>query len=192
MGQMAASKSKNSEVKQFAEMLAKDHAKFNEQLKPFIASYSSEPVSLATDRVTANKPAVAGKDNPPNNEEAASSKETTISKIQTDTTLKVDDQAILQRLYEVCQAAHENHMAACKEMLTMKNGTEFDKGFVGSQMVGHVMLSSELKALESRSTKEFQSVIREISKSVDGHMHKAMSICKTLDGQTEKTETSDR
>jgi predicted outer membrane protein len=191
MGQMAASKAKNSEVKQFAEMLAKDHAKFNEQLKPFVASYSSEPVSLAADRVTANKPAVAGKDSPAIVEKTASSKIPT----QTDTSLRVGDQAALQRLYEISQAAHENHMAACKEMLMTKSGTEFDKGFVGFQMVGHMMLSSELKALESRSTKEFQSVIREISKSVDGHMQKAMSICKTLDGhteKTEKTETSDR
>ena len=65
IGQLAAKKSANTEVKQFAEMLAKDHAKFNEQLKPFVASYSAEPNALATDQTATIKPSIVGKANLP-------------------------------------------------------------------------------------------------------------------------------
>ncbi len=186
IGQLAAIKTTNSEVKQFAEMLAKDHAKYNELLKPFVASYSAEPGVLATDQTAAIKPSVAIKANLPKVEESAK------PKTQTETSLRIGDEATLQRLYEVCRAVHENHMASCKEMLTMKNGSEFDMAFVGSQIVGHMALLSELKALESRTDKDFQIFIRETTKSVQSHMQSAVSLRQTLDGQKGKTETSSR
>ena len=61
-----------------------------------------------------------------------------------------------------------------------------------AQIVGHMALVAELKTLESRSPKDFQKVIREATASVEGHMQKAVSICKSLDNQTEETETNNR
>lgn len=185
IGQMAAKKSTNSEVKQFAEMLATDHAKFNEQLKPFVASYSEQPIAITEKTNTTNPSAIAADgvrlDQDPAN-----------SKTQKETSLRLDTQSTLQSLYEVCDATHKNHLAACTEMLTKKSGKEFDKAFVGSQIVGHMQLLAELKALETRSGNEFQTVVRGAIKSVEAHMQAAESLCKTMENQNERAETSNR
>ncbi len=143
-------------------------------------------VATATDRVTAKKPVVADKsDAKPDPVDANSN-------AHPETGSHTGDVAILHRLFEVCQAAHVNHMAACKDMLSQKSGSEFDKAYMGSQIVGHMALVAELKTLESRSPKDFQSVIREATASVEGHMQKAVSICKSLDHDQKKNETSSR
>ncbi len=184
-GQMAAKKATNSEVKQFAEMLATDHAKFNARLKPFVASYGDQSIA-ATETTNTNNPlAIAG-------DKVRVDQDSSISKTQKETSLRVDAQTTLQSLYEVCEEAHKNHMAACTAMLTKKSGNEFDKAFVGAQIVGHMQLLAELKALDSRSGSDFQTVIREATKSVESHMQAAEGLCKTLEGQNERADTSNR
>lgn len=186
MSQFVATKSANSDVKKFAEMLGSDHASLNVALTPFIASYGEAPAGAVTDRVSAKKPVVI------DNADASRAPVDANSKIQPETVLNTGDKAVLNRLFEICQAAHVNQMSACKDMLTQKSGSEFDKAYIGSQVIGHMALVAELKALESQSPKDFQIVIRDATASVEGHMQKAVSICKALDNQKVKTETSDR
>jgi predicted outer membrane protein len=188
MGQMAASKASNSEVKKFAEMLADEHAKFNDQLKPFAASYGEVALTSTSnktsDKVVANKPVVPDRPNTPaRGEKTATTLESTPS---------TGDSAVLARLYEVCQAAHQNQMTAGKEMMSKKSGAEFDKAFMAAQLVGHHALLAELKALESRAPSDFQAVIRSAKESVQNHAQKAESICKNLASESAKTETSNR
>ncbi len=190
LGQIAAAKATHSEVKKFAEMLAEDHAKFNEQLKPFVASYCDKALitSNATankEKVAANKPVVTDPSNNSNRSEknASSNPETSTSS---------GDSAVLARLFEICQAAQQNNLVSGKEMMSKKSGAEFDKAFMAVQIVGHSALLAELKALESRSPSDFQVVIHAANESVQNHMQKAESICKTLETQNQKTETSNR
>ena len=77
-------------------------------------------------------------------------------------------------------------------MMSKKSDAEFDKAFMAAQVVGHNALLAELKALESRSPSDFQTVIRSAKESVQNHMQKAESICKTLESQNQKTETNNR
>lgn len=186
MSQLATTKSANSDVKKFAEMLASDHAALNAQLKPFIASYGEQPVVAATDRISVKKPVVTGA------AEAQSGQANVNSKAQPETGSHSGDHAVLHQLFEICQAVHVNQMAAGADMLTQKSGSEFDKAYMGSQVVGHMALMAELKALESRSPKEFQNIIRAATTSVESHMQKASGICKVLDKQKEETTTSNR
>lgn len=186
MSQLATTKSANSDVKMFAEMLASDHAALNEQLKPFIASYGEQPAAVATDRVSVKKPIVTGKaETQPGQGDAN-------SKAQPETSSPTGDHAVLHRLFEICQAVHVNQMAAGTDMLSQKNGSEFDKAYMGSQVMGHMALIAELQTLESRSPKEFQNIIREATTSVESHLQKAAGICKVLDKQKEETKTSNR
>ncbi len=197
--QFAAGKATNNDVKQFADMLAKDHAKFNEQLKPFNASYGVEPITSTS--ATAQKSTAQGavkadtdqnKDEVAAKEKPAEAKAPAIIKTTTETSLRTGDNATLQRLFEICQAAHDNGMAACKEKMAKISGHEFDKAFIGSQAVAHGMMLSELKTLESRSTGEFQSAIREMRTSVESHLAKAEGLCKTLDAQKDATPVSNK
>ncbi len=184
--QMVADKAEHSDVKKFAEMLGKDHAKLNEQLKPFVASYGEMPAMAANDQPSTGKPAVTGNSTPQPGQVFSN------ASTQSQTGVNTGDSVVLRRLFEICQDVHVNQMDACKDMLSQKSGSEFDKAYIGSQIVGHMALAAELKTLESRSPAEFQNVIRAALKSVEGHMQKAESICKELDKDEVKTETSNR
>lgn len=194
--QLAAGKASNNEVKQFAETMAKEHAKFNEQLKAFNASYGVEPITETAPTAKKTTAQGAAKADTERAAEQAAAKEPPAAKdpavaqqpaikTQTETSFRVGDKATLQRVFEVCKAASDNASAAGKEMISKKSGAEFDKAYMGGQVMGHVMALAELKALESRATDEFQSVIREARANIEGHLQKAESICKSLENTKE-------
>jgi predicted outer membrane protein len=180
----AQSKASNADVKQFADMLAKEHAQANEKLRPFIGTYanmlqaspSARDVSAATPETKAEpadranrEPAVADKAQP------------TQEKAVVETSHRVGDAATLQQLFKISKDAHEIHAAKCKEMVSSYTGADFDKAFLGAQVAGHVILLSELKALEKNSTGQFQTAVREMATNVDEHLKHAQSLCKKME-----------
>lgn len=178
--QMAIGKATNNEVKQFANMMAKEHAAANEQLRPFLADYSPEPITstgtdtTAIDRDQAKKPADRG------SEITKAQAGDKPAREQTETSFREASAAPYSSLFEVCESAHAFHMEQCKEMLGAKTGAEFDKAFIGSQVAAHMAILAELKALEKHSGGEFQSLVREMKNTVDGHLKTAIGICEKI------------
>lgn len=202
---MAKEKATNAEVKQFAEMLLKDHTQANEKLRSFVASYAAAHSGGAEPRV-AEAARQTDPANPPKQDLAKGDKPADpkakpvdpqakpADRAVTETSLRTGDSATLQRVFEFYVDAHEAHMAKCKEMMSKLSGADFDKAWMAAQIGAHVAFLAELTALESRSTDQFQTAIRDIRTTVESHLQKAEAICKQLDstkptsieGKTEK------
>lgn len=203
MGTWAAGKASNQEVRQFAEMMAKEHSQANQELSRFIADYSVRPMVSGQDSGVTSQPtgdrgstdlardksgdqgSRTGQSPPPN----PNSPSTT--RTQEETSLRTDTGAgSLREVYDICRTAHDFHKQHCKEMLGNLSGTEFDKAYMTSQVAAHVGVLSELEALEGRSSGDFQQFVKQAKGTVKGHLEKAKQLCKSLDNAATSTQRS--
>jgi len=158
--QKAVKKVINAEVKSFAEMLVKDHQNLNQKLSRFVPVYAETAIMDATNH-------------------GISSKNQSFDTKTSDANMTGDD-STFAKLYEVCRKASDFKKEQCEKMMLNYSGEELDMAFLGAQMAGHQMLLAELKAMESSSSSEFQSVIRDAKKGVETHLETATRLTDKL------------
>lgn len=199
-GQMAADKSENAEVKEFGRMLVQDHAALNQRLASMLPAYAERPVAPRTDlgQTDTKQEAQAKTDSALKTEQATKTGDPSAkaasqpSKEVRETSLRVESDASLEKLYHICHVAHENHSSMCKEKLSKLTGNEFDTAFLLGQIAAHSMLLAELKALESQSSGDFQSLVRDAQTKVDGHIRHAEGLVKKIARAADSARPSDR
>jgi len=164
LAKMAQEKSKNSQLTKLAETLVSDHQELNEKLKKLeldskktgnraAINRQNSPVS-PTGRQAVNRPAL-------NNRGQAESMVPPI-------------------LCDIMDKASENALSMTKDMLQNYDGEEFDMAFVGQQVVAHVMLIAELKAIESQDLDQVSQLAGEATSTVEQHLEELKKLAKEL------------
>ncbi len=196
MGMMAASKASTPEVKEFAKMLATEHAQANTKLQPFLPNYAVRP------KTSASPSGVSQTENETDQQRLASERNERSAVPQRTEGVNPRQEivetdyreeapvATLKQLHEICRMAHQNYMEVCTKKLSQHSGEDFDTEFLRVQAATHVALIAELKALESKVDGEFQSVVREAKTNAEEHLVKVEKLCKHLDQNT--TSSRDR
>jgi predicted outer membrane protein len=192
-GKLASTKASNSEVKQFAEMLVRDHSAMNQQLKPLVPDYATPPVTSATQTSdeSPEKSGIAKSGVEPASPNQAPTRGDAPPRVQKETSLRTDASTeTLRDLYEVCEKANHYLRQDCREKLMKLTGSDFDKAYMIGQVAGHSMALAELQALESSTTGEFQNIVRQTKTKIENHLETAERICKTLEAEQQDTSTN--
>jgi predicted outer membrane protein len=71
---------------------------------------------------------------------------------------------------------------AAKEDLQQKQGADFDKCFVGGQIVGHAKTLSALEVLQQQGPEAIQQLAKEAHPAVQKHLEHAKQLMKQLEG----------
>lgn len=157
--QLAQQQSQNPEVKEFAQMLVKDHSQLVQKLQPLAGAQAA----------------------------------TTRTETRTDATGQIDAQtrigqtatgqnAALKQLAEIDKAIGERCKEALREELQSKQGAEFDKCYVGSQIAGHMQSVATLEVLEQQGPDQLKQLAQQARPTVQQHLDHAKQLMKQLEG----------
>jgi predicted outer membrane protein len=177
LGTLAASKTKNPKVKQFAEMTAKDHGQLVAQLEKFGAT----PVDLAAVRGpqgaiapgAPGAPAAAGREaRTAERREAAPGQP-----IERRTAAQLDFNDVKRQLAERC-------LKNARQCWNEKPGPQADMAYIGSQIVLHQQLVDAQEVLKPYASPELQQVIDQGIERSRAHLAQAKQLMDELAGHT--------
>jgi len=170
LGKLASEKATAPEVKEFAQMMVKDHSAYLEKVAKF------------TDEKAHNVAGADRKTFDDQNEE----KRPIIEKAQTD---EPKEQSVGFRgdkhsaMEKIGKRAGELHLQMTKDLLNKYQGRDFDMAYVGQQIASHTQMLANLKAMEENTTGEFQTVVKEGAKTTQEHLDHAKELSAQLQKQ---------
>lgn len=180
LAQAAQTKAQNSDVKQFAETMAKDHGEFGRKLQKFAGSGSEMPGTETghrrTEGETSQGETGTGRRT---SEEAGETGERTGRSQPADAGMQrgadLNHVALIQEL-------SRKQLESAQKMLAEKQGAEYDRCYMGMQVMAHVGVSDMLEVFSKHASPELRTLLQEGQKTVRTHLEKAKDIANKLDG----------
>jgi putative membrane protein len=177
MGEFAQQHSQSPEVKEFAQMLVQDHSKFVQKLQK-VAGAQADARSATGQATEARVEIAAGeRTEPASNREAAGQNAAELT-----ATNRAAGNSAVDQLLALERQIVERGMQAAKEDLQQKQGADFDKCFVGSQIVGHTHMLAALEVLQQQGPEQIQQLAQEAHPNVQKHLEHAKQLIKQLEG----------
>jgi predicted outer membrane protein len=168
LGKLASEKSAAPEVKEFAQMMVKDHSAYITKVQKF-TDEKGQPVAGA-DRKTFDTPAEEKR--PIIEEETKGDKKEQTVGFRGD-----HKHAAMEK---IGKRAGELNLQLTKDLLNKYQGHEFDMAYVGQQIVAHTHMLANLKAMEENTTGEFQMVVKDGIKTTEMHLNHAKELSDQL------------
>ncbi len=181
LAQIAQQEAKHDKVKQFAQMMIKDHQQALQELQRQQQSTqgdhganASHPnasgvADTASGQPAAGNPGVAG--------QATTGQPNTQNPSQH---AAMQQERVPQQLVQLMDRTCTNSLEQSKEMLQQHRDKDFDMAYIGQQIVMHSMMLAELKALESDGPKQLQPIVQNAKRTTESHMKEAKQIAEQL------------
>lgn len=182
LAQFAHEKSQNDQVKAFAEKMTRDHQQFIQQLQETATSggFSSEQLTLRG----AQSPAGArpGQADPQRTETAPRTQEPQAPR-RTARPAELDaadrsGQGV--SLIELKQELTEQCLQTIRQELEQKPEAEFDKCYIGSQVMAHMAMVDTLEVFSRHASPELQSVLEKGKQTAQMHLNEAKKLEQQL------------
>jgi predicted outer membrane protein len=166
LSKFAQQQTQSPEIKEFAQMLVQDHSKFIQKLQ-----------QLAGDQTTAiGQP--GERNQPAGNREAVSQNAAELKPANRAT----DSNSAVGQLLALEKQIVERCAQSARDELQQKEGAEFDKCFVGSQIGGHMQMLAALEVLSQQGPEQIQQIAQEAQPNVQKHLEHAKHLMKQLEG----------
>lgn len=193
LAEFAQSRAQNEQVKEFAQMMIKDHQKAISQLEQF----APQQVSLKLE-TQANDAGARGRTRTarteqdqaqPQDDQAtrrdgqAQDRTTTGQTAQAGGHKEVMKQA-LQMQKEIAQQC----LALTQRELSEHEGQKFDQAFVGQQIGTHIGMLAKLSGSDQFASTELQQVLQQQQETTQQHLQHAKKVMQELDGQSQTAE----
>lgn len=178
LAKWAIDRTKNEDVKEFAQQVIYDHSEYLEQLRrfgaaPLAAQDDEEADPIAPDRNDEyqDKPATDYRKlvqplfNNPFSLLTRSDEAQTSANRETKRPMTGPLEVI-----RVKQEIAQENVATFKNELRKKARGEFENCFVGQQLLGHLMMADTLKVMKRYASEDFRLVIEQGQKTIDEHL----------------------
>jgi hypothetical protein len=83
-------------------------------------------------------------------------------------------------IWQIQKEAGKRALELTKEILNEKQGADFDKCYIGEQVLAHVHMLAKLEAAQNHVSPEFQQVIRKGQQATEQHLKQARTIEQQL------------
>jgi predicted outer membrane protein len=173
LGQFAQQQAQSPEVKEFAQMLIKDHQQAIQKLQPLAGAQGAQGTSQrpgARQYDTQQSTPAAQRQGQALNQDADQSLTSTQPGKQNDA---------LSQLTEIDRQISERCQELVREELQSKSGPEFDHCFVAAQIGSHTHMLAALDVLGQRSQGELRQFVQEAKPVVQRHLEHAKQLAKT-------------
>lgn len=194
LSQFAAEQTENPQVRQFAQMLVKDHREIVNRLQQVAGtgglkstdSTNSTSTSLGTSGVNATP----GLPSTPASETATPSVgnvgDGRLSRAGQNSNIALMQVADLEQ--KIADRCHK----ALREELQGKSGAEFDECFIGAQVGGHMHMLAALEVLSQESQGELKQIAEAARPSIEKHLDEAKQLAKQLKERDQGSATAAR
>jgi predicted outer membrane protein len=184
MAQLAQKQSENPEVKQFAEMLIKDHQEVVQKLQQQAGTKGANQSrsNLNRDRNSTNTSATidAAATNPDRTNSDANSLNAAGETASATSDSSQQGGGALMQLAAIEKQINERCKQAMRDELQQKQGAEFDECFVGSQIGGHTQMLAALEVLSQQGPGEVQQIAADAKPKVQQHLEHAKQLAEQL------------
>jgi len=185
IAKMAGEKAKSKDVKDFANMLVKDHSDFLQKLRKFAPEASQEgflndrgeSTANSDRRTTANPPRDEKNRIQPAGGEARNAnnqvQQTAGVKNASETGQPLDMVQLHREIAEEC-------IRSARQGMDKKEGAEFDECFVGFQIAAHASMKDKLTVFERHASGDLKQVIAQGRETTEKHLKHAEDLMKDL------------
>jgi predicted outer membrane protein len=167
LSKFAQQQTQSPEVKEFAQMLVQDHGKFIQKLQ-----------QLAGDQTTTIGNQPGERTQPAENREAVSQNAAELNAANR----AASSNSAVDQLLTLEKQIVERCAQSARDELQQKQGVEFDKCYVGSQVAGHMQMLAALEVLQEQGPEQIQQIAQEAQPNVQKHLVHAKQILKQLEG----------
>lgn len=179
LAQAAQQSAQNPEVKQFAEMMIKDHGEFGSKLQKFTGGMLGETdgtTGRSGDRKGAGERTETGGRTGTGERTGAG------SGLPADAGARRSAGAL--NYVALVEELGRKHLASAKQMLAGKSGAEYDRCYMGMQIMAHSAVLDKLEVFGTHASPELRSVFEAGQQTVRSHLEKAKEIAKRLESGT--------
>lgn len=209
LANLALQRSDNEQLKQFAQMLVKEHQACNQKLR------ESSGLNIGNNRSSDVRQSQTTPDTRENTPNARDENRVAQNTPRTDTGAKAGENTeqknaargegrregaeagnrnamVPGQLVQIMDQACDTSLNMTKEMLQKYEGQDFAMAFLGQQCVAHMMMLAELQAIQSHGPEELKSLAGEAAEKVQTHLDKAKQLAKQLEDDRATTRAASR
>jgi predicted outer membrane protein len=186
LGQFAQQQAQNPEVKQFAQTMVQDHRQLVQKLQPLAGAPSTQAsTSLeTTGQIDAQRQAADTTRLPGSPGAGQPSRDTSINQSLTASRTGGQQNAALNQIAQIEKQVTQRFNEAVREELQQKQGAEFDKCYIGSQVGGHMHMLAALEVIEQQGPDQLRQIAQQTRPTVEQHLQHAKQLGKQLEGTT--------
>lgn len=174
------SKAKSEDVKDFADMLASDHEAFLKKLERFTPE--AREGALGTDQRTTAADQEGGRVQPAGGLQPQPGQP---GRIQQTAGQQAAGQGI--DLIQLQREIALQCLSDTKKALSEKEGDEFDRCFVGGQIVKHAAMHSKLTVLQKHASGELAQLFKDATETVKSHQEEAEKLIEQIEKSSSKS-----
>jgi predicted outer membrane protein len=195
--QLAQQQSQNPQVKEFAKMLEQDHQKIVQKLEPLVGAQAGQTTTRTESQFqsttaqgqndaqrqpgdTARLPGSPG-----------ATQTTTRSQTQTEAYGAQAMSGPFAQLAQIEKQIGERQKQTMLDELQQKSGAEFDKCYVGSQILAHMQSLAALEVI-SQQQGELAQLAQQAQPTVQQHLDHAKQLAKQLEGTSQAGSQAER
>jgi predicted outer membrane protein len=173
LAKFAQQHAQNEEVKKFVQQMIKDHTQCVEKLQSVASKDAARQTTAA---------AVQGADRPIQRVETKEGvvADNTSRAAAAQDIAGIDMMQLKKELSQQC-------LASLKAELERKSGPEFDRCFMGQQVLAHLAMWDALKVFQKHASPEFQPTLASAQQKTEQHLQEARRIAKDLDANAPRT-----
>jgi len=188
IAKIAEEKAKSKDVKEFAQMLVKDHTAFLQKLQKFAPEATQEgylndqqETTNENQRTSATQPRTPGVQV----QVQPAGGQVEVKKGQIQQTAGTDQAAGAEAgqpldFVQLHREIAEECIRSAKQGMSKKDGKEFDECFIGFQIAAHAEMKNKLTVLQRHASSDLAQVIGDGIQTTERHMKKAEGLIKDL------------
>jgi predicted outer membrane protein len=179
LGQFAQDRAQHPQVKQFAQMMVEEHQQANSKIQQAMPEVASMNLELTAQGGQGGaQGATAG---------AGSRTQSSTAGNQRSSATGAAGQGGQQEMVQFAKDVKQNCLQLAMQELGRKQGAEFDKAYIGQQLVAHMNMLAELRAAQKHASGELQPIIQQGTQMTEHHMAQARQIMEQLAAGNEGT-----
>lgn len=170
LGKLAEQRAKDQEVKQFGEKMVKDHSDFMQQLEKFVGTGGERANVRPDNRMPGAEAATQ------TSPQGTTDRALPGTSAQPMGSQSLDFVALKQQIGQKCLEME-------KHALEEKEGSQFDKCYIGGQIGAHMHVLATLEVVRNQASPELAAVLDKGIETTKTHLDHAEKIAKALDQQ---------
>ena len=188
LAQFAQQQAQNPQVKQFAQRMVEDHQQIVQKVQPLAGKQGTRTDASGqfdAQRQTSDTTRLPGSP-------GAGQPDRDANQSLTAGRTAGQQNAAIKELAQIDRQITQRYFDAVREDLQQKQGAEFDKCYLASQIGGHMHMLAALEVIQQQGPDQLRQIAQQAQPKVQQHLEHAKQLMKQLEGSSQAERPSER